>query len=467
MIVAEVPSAPSAPVMDSSTLKSISVAWSPPSDNGGSSITGYKIYMNDFFSDKLNLVYDGSFTPSVFSYTQQNLIQGQPYRFKVSAINRVGEGSVSSSGTFYSAETPGAPSAQILISSTSTSVAFSWTPPIDDGDSVITGYEIWSKRITDPESGWALLASTDLNTLQYTHNGLTGTADIQYKIRATSTLRGTGGFSPISTFILSSVPTMSSAPTIESINRNSITLSWTVTNTGGSPILRFLLYRYNKATRGNVLVYDGSNNAVVVTFTDTGLYPGIEYGYKVVAINRVGASDLSPESVASPGALPIKPQSPTFVTSNSTSITYSFKPFVDSGGLPIVRYHLYRDQGTLTSSFTEIASYLGSDMQFTVTQANEASMVPETKYRFYFTAENTLGEGPASGVVMNALGSPPNAPSAPTLNRASCTPTSLYIKWSALATQDITIDGFGLYMSEATTNSDFKLIFDGYAQPET
>ena len=83
-----------------------------------------------------------------------------------------------------------------------------------------------------------------------------------------------------------------------------------------------------------------------MTFTDTGLYPRIEYGYKVDAINRVGASDLSPESVASPGALPIKPPSPTFVTSNSTSITYSFKPVVDSGGLPIVRYHLYRDQGT-------------------------------------------------------------------------------------------------------------------------
>ena len=243
MIVAEVPSAPSAPVMDSSTLKSISVAWSPPSDNGGSSIAGYKIYMNDFFSDKFNLVYDGLFTPFVFSFAQQNLIPGQLYRFKVSAINRVDEKLVSSSGTFYSAETPGAPSASILISSTSTSVAFSWTPPIDDGDSVITGYKIWSKRITDPESGWALLASIDLNTLQYTHNGLTGTADIQYKIRATSTLRGTGGFGQRSTFILSSVPTMNSAPTIESINRNSITLSWTVANTGGSPVFGSLLYR--------------------------------------------------------------------------------------------------------------------------------------------------------------------------------------------------------------------------------
>ena len=106
-------------------------------------------------------------------------------------------------------------------------------------------------------------------------------------------------------------------------------------------------------------------------------------------------------------------------------------------------------------------------MQFTVTQANEASMVTGTKYRFYFTAENTLGEDPASDVIMNALGSLPSAPSAPTLNRASCIPTSLYIEWSALAIQDITVDGFELYMSEATTNSDFELIFDGYSQPET
>lgn len=100
-IVAEIPSAPSAPVMDASTLTTITVAWSPPSSDGGTSITGYKLYINDFLSDKFVLIYDGSFTPSILSYTVQNLMAGQPYRFEVIAINRVGESLSSTDATFY------------------------------------------------------------------------------------------------------------------------------------------------------------------------------------------------------------------------------------------------------------------------------------------------------------------------------------------------------------------------------
>lgn len=260
---------------------------------------------------------------------------------------------------------------------------------------------------------------------------------------------------------------MNTAPTIVSIARNSITVSWTVTSTGGSPVIGFLLYRFNKATGGSVLAYDGSHTSVVSVFTDTGLYPGIDYGYKVVAINRVGASDLSPESVTAPGAAPAKPPPPTYVSSTSTSITLNFNPVVDSGGLPIVRYHLYRDSGTLTSSFTEITSYLGLDMQFVITQTNEPTMVTGTTYRFYLTAQNTLSEGPASDIVMFALGSLPSAPAKPTMDLTLSTTTSLYVQWAALTSQDLAVDGYGLYMSEDTQNSEFKLIFDGYNQPGT
>ena len=319
--------------------------------------------------------------------------------------------------------------------------------------------------MTDPESSWASLATTDINTLEYEHTGLTGTDDVQYKVRALSTLRGNGNFSARSTFILASVPTVSNAPTIEATTKNSITVSWDH-DSGASVVLGYKLYRYNKALGGSVLAYDGSKNAVVTSYKDTGLASGISYGYRVVAINRVGTSALSPEKVAETGEAPGKPPAPTYVSSTSTSITLSFEPVVENGGLPITRYHLYRDQGSLTSSFTEIASYLGTDMQFEVTQANESGMVSGETYRFYFTAENAVGEGPASDIVSFALGPLPSTPAAPTLNRDYSTQTSLYVTWSALTGEVLDVEGYGLYMSGADESGGFELIYDGFSQPE-
>lgn len=51
-----------------------------------------------------------------------------------------------------------------------------------------------------------MIGSTDLNILTYTDNGVTGTEDVQYKIRAQSN-RGDGAFSIRATFILASKPT--------------------------------------------------------------------------------------------------------------------------------------------------------------------------------------------------------------------------------------------------------------------
>ncbi len=101
LAAAGVPDAPAQPVFETATNISISIAWSPPTETGGSSITGYKVYMNDFKSDKITLIYDGSSAPSVLSLTQSGLSTGSKYRFAVSAVNRVGESDKSDFGTFY------------------------------------------------------------------------------------------------------------------------------------------------------------------------------------------------------------------------------------------------------------------------------------------------------------------------------------------------------------------------------
>lgn len=109
--VADLPDAPTnAPTLETATETSISIAWNPPANNGGSSISGYRVYMNHLKGGDWKLVYDGKSFPSVVVYTQQDLIKGDHYRFRVSALNVRGESGFSPEDTFLCAAHPQAPS---------------------------------------------------------------------------------------------------------------------------------------------------------------------------------------------------------------------------------------------------------------------------------------------------------------------------------------------------------------------
>jgi len=114
-----------------------------------------------------------------------------------------------------------------------------------------------------------------LNTLTYTHTGLTGTEDVQYKVRAIST-RGEGSFSIRATFILAAIPT-TTVPVKVSSTRSSILVSWALVSDGGSPVLGYLLYQLNVTTGGEYLVYNGSSIPTITSFNSSGLFPGHYY----------------------------------------------------------------------------------------------------------------------------------------------------------------------------------------------
>ena len=87
------PSAPAIPLLESSTKSSINIAWNAVAtiNNGGSSVTGYRVYINDLLSDRWELVYDGSSFPSTLTFHKTGLTAGRSYRFRITALNTVGE----------------------------------------------------------------------------------------------------------------------------------------------------------------------------------------------------------------------------------------------------------------------------------------------------------------------------------------------------------------------------------------
>ena len=118
-VCADIPEPPNAPILEGTTATSISVSWDEPANNGGSPVSGYRLYMNDLLADDVfNLIYDGANYPASLSFTKTGLTPGKYYRFKVSSMNKNGESALSEESKFLAADFPAAPSQPYLIQST-------------------------------------------------------------------------------------------------------------------------------------------------------------------------------------------------------------------------------------------------------------------------------------------------------------------------------------------------------------
>ena len=141
---------PGAPTLTSATVGNgtVALAWTAPSSNGGSAITGYKIYRGTTSSGETLLATVGNVT----SYVDSGLSNGITYWYRVSAANSVGEGQLSNelSATpqATSATAPGAPANLTAAPANGRGVQLSWSAPASDGGSLVTGYRIY--RSTSP-----------------------------------------------------------------------------------------------------------------------------------------------------------------------------------------------------------------------------------------------------------------------------------------------------------------------------
>jgi hypothetical protein len=93
-VLAAPPTVTAAPLRVDSSRSSITVSWQLAAD-GGSPITGYRLYQTPVLTGTEVLIYDGSGLPTVSSTKVTGLTEGSIYRYRASAINRAGEGAKS------------------------------------------------------------------------------------------------------------------------------------------------------------------------------------------------------------------------------------------------------------------------------------------------------------------------------------------------------------------------------------
>ena len=345
---------------------SIELIWNEPNNDGGDTVTGYRIDVSEDNSIFTTLVTSHGDT----SYEHVGLSAGDTRYYRVYAINSVGTSVGYTSGSSTVLNIPTSPINLSLAVEGDTSIELSWDPPSNNGGTVITGYRI------DVSSNsvifYALVASQIETT--YAHTGLSAGAKY-YRIYAinsvgTSTtfasgsqsIEGEGGAGGAGgegegegeSGTTLDVPDAPENLLLESNGDTSIELTWSEpTDDGGDTITGY---------RIDVSSNDSSYTTLVTSQGDThyehtGLSGGDSRWYRVYAINSTGTSTDYASGNATTLDLPNAPENLSFEVNGDTSIELIWDEPLNVGGDSITGYKI--DVSSDNSVFTNLVASNG------------------------------------------------------------------------------------------------------------
>jgi hypothetical protein len=321
-----------------------SISFNPPSDSGGSPVTGYIVTTSPG-----GLTATGVTSPIVI----QGLTNGVAYTFTVRAINAIGQGPASApSATVTPATTPDAPTAARAIGG-NRQATISFAAPASNGGTAITGYLVTS-------SPGGVTASGVTSPVVVT--GLANGTAYTFTVRAVSAL-GLGPASaasgPVTPATIPGAPT--SVAAVPGNGQVSVSFAAPADN-GGSPVTA-----YTVSASPGTLTASGPASPIVIP----GLSNGVSYRFTVQAVNAIGSG---PASAASAPVTPLTaagaPTSVTAVPGDGHAVVNFASP-ASSGGSPVTGYVATSSPGGITASgilapVTVVGLTNGTTYSFTV-----------------------------------------------------------------------------------------------------
>jgi hypothetical protein len=350
----------------------VTIAWSPPALDGGSPVTGYRVFRGVFDGPLEEIATLGT----VSEYLDEGLVNGQEYFFTVLAINDLGDGPQAVALPVVPLGPPGAPTG-LTVRTDVMLLTISWDAPVDTGGSVLTGFIIY--RGTSEDS-LEFLQAMPASASNYADADLIAGQTYHYAVAA-ETAAGEGPLSPPVSSTAMNVPDAPADLVVEA-GDGEVTLNWILPFDGGSPIIGCTVRRESGGNVETFPLWD------VTTYIDASVVNGQTYIYSVNARNDMGDGPYTgPEEVTPMAALTV----PDRVTSLSAvakggKVTVSWSPPSDDGGSVLTGYIVYR--GEDVDSLTEIAqvglvtSYLDEDVEGGKT------------YLYTVKAVNAVGPGP-------------------------------------------------------------------------
>jgi titin len=418
-VVTSVPfTTPAAPIALAATASDTQVAlsWSAPTSNGGAPITGYRIERStDGGANWIEVTANTGTTSTTALVT--GLANGTAYAFRVSARNAAGVGTVSStiaSTPFTSASSPLA----LAASPGDSSVVLSWSAPTSDGGSPVTGYRI--EQSSNGGLNWTVVVvDTASTTTTHAVTGLTNGTAYVFRVSARNA-SGVGATSSLTSATPASVP---AAPTALAATPSdgAVSLTWSApANTGGSSITGYAIEL--SSTSGSSWTTAIANTGTSVTAAViTGLTNGINYVFRVSALNAVGISAASATASSTPATIPGTVVSITPMPGDGAVLLTWNAPTTD-GGSVVSSYNIERSLDGL-NWIVVVSGVVG-------TSTTISNLTNGTAYWFRVSAVNAVGSGGASAPVVTV---PAARPGAPTGVTAVAGDTQIVLSWVAPA----------------------------------
>ena len=420
-----VPGRPTGLTATAQDTSQIDLAWTAPTDDGGVTITGYKIEVSRdrTTGSWTDLVANTGDTTTTHSHT--GLMRGSTRFYRVSAMNAVDFGSPSRVASATTLDAPGSPTNLTATANGQTQIDLSWTAPRSDGGSPITGYQI--DVSANRGATWTILVENSLSSdvTTYPHEGLTAGTTRHYRVRAINAI-GTGSASNVDLATTdAAVPDAPTNLTATAISRTRIDLKWDKPSfNGGSDITG---YRIQMSTDAGVTWSDEEANtgSTSTRYADTGLSAGTTLHYRVRALNTVGASAASNvDSATTAAGVPDAPTGLNAVAAGTSRIDLFWSAPANDNGSAVIGYRI-----EVSNTGNSGWSVHEANTNSAATDYSHTGLTPDTTLYYRVSAINDVGTGPASNV--DHATTDPTIPGPPTnLTATADGRTRINLSWS-------------------------------------
>jgi len=286
----------------------VTLAWTAPTSDGGSSITGYKVERSTDAGVTWTVL-TASTGSSSTSYTATGLTNGSAYAFRVSAVNAVGTGTASATASATPDVVPGAPTS-VATTSTHAEATVSWVAPASNGGTAVTGFTVaWTSNAVQGMTSGSAMATA--GTTSYRLTGLVNGVTYAFTVTATNAA-GNGAASAS----VAAVPyTGAGSPSnlvANALAGGQVNLTWSPPgDNGGAGLTGYRIERRVEGGEWAVLV--SNTSSTLTSHLAIGLDPTISYEFQVSAWNAAGMGALSAPSTA------VSPVAPTTTTTTTTT----------------------------------------------------------------------------------------------------------------------------------------------------
>ncbi|XP_029990894.1 immunoglobulin-like and fibronectin type III domain-containing protein 1 [Sphaeramia orbicularis] len=380
------PGAPSQPKIESAFKDCINLAWTAPSNTGGTNLLGYIVEKRKNGSNIWSRVHPPDELIKEKKYGVKDVVEGLEYEFRVFAVNISGPSEPSTPSEFVFARDPKKPPGKVIdlkvTDSTYSALSLGWTKPHEEEgvQDEAKGYFVELRPAEDPE--WSRCNANAIIMTSYTIMGLKSMA--MYWVRVLATNEGGDGESQeLDNYIIAMPPPVRPHFTDRKIKNFMIMKAGSSArvnfNFQASPIPSIVWLKDNLPLPKHVTMSntDTSSQLIIPSSErhDTGIYT-------IVVKNMVGQETTSVEIRVTDDP---KPPGPVEVEENvSGTVTVSWAPSPDEKKDDRLHYMITK-RDSVKRVWQTVGDHLFNNKSTVI------NIMPGRQYFFRVYAKNDMG----------------------------------------------------------------------------